>query len=93
MGFQERHQLGRLDRLARQRAHPGGGEWFRIEREGASLLHATRRTHATLTAPTPVDYARSITMTPAGTSETRVLYQRSSMRGWPHSWASAFSFR
>jgi hypothetical protein len=70
-----------------------GGEWFRIEREGASLLHATRRTHATLTAPTPVDYASSITMTPAGTTEARVLYQRSSTRGWPQSWAGAFSFR
>src|SRR5687768_11092372 len=69
------------------------GEWFRIEREGAWLVHRTRRTRATLTAPTPADYARSITMTPAGTTEARVLYQRSSTRGWPHSWAGAFSFR
>jgi hypothetical protein len=42
-----------------------GGEWFRLERDGAALLQATRRTHATLTAPTPQDYARRITMTPA----------------------------
>lgn len=70
-----------------------GGEWFRVERNGTALLHATRRTHATLTAPTPENYARRVTMTPAGTSQARVLYQRSDMRGWPHSWASALSFR
>jgi hypothetical protein len=69
------------------------GEWFRLASDGSALLQAMSRTHATLTAPTPVDYARRITLTPAGTREARVLYQRSSMRGWPHSWAAALSFR
>ena len=70
-----------------------GGEWFRLERDGAALLHATRRTHATLTAPTPADYAERITVTPAGTTAARVLYQRSSERGWARGWMRALSFR
>lgn len=52
------------------------GRWFRLERDGAALLYATRSTHATLTSPTPANYARLITMTPAGTATPRVLYQR-----------------
>ena len=32
------------------------GRWFRLERNGTSLLHATRRTQATLTAPTADNY-------------------------------------
>ena len=70
-----------------------GGEWFRVDRDGSALLHATRRTHATMTAPTPANYARRITMTPAGTSEPRVLYQRSDERSWQRAWMNAFSFR
>jgi len=50
------------------------GRWFRLERDGASLLYATRPTHATLTARTPDNYARLISMTPAGTTVPRVLY-------------------
>src|SRR5687767_5238943 len=46
--------------------HPG--RCFRLECDGASLLYAMRRTHATLTAPTPANYARLITMTAAGTA-------------------------
>jgi hypothetical protein len=60
-----------------QRDHfVGPGRWFRLERNGSSLLYATRSTHATLTAPTPANYARLITMTPAGTATPRVLYER-----------------
>jgi len=70
-----------------------GGEWFRLERDGAALLQATRRTHATLTAPTPADYAERITVTPAGTTAARVLYQRSSERSWTRGWMRALSFR
>ena len=70
-----------------------GGEWFRLGRDGAALLQATRRTHATLTAPTPADYAERITVTPAGTTAARVLYQRSSERGWARGWMRALSFR
>src|SRR4051812_21331204 len=51
------------------------GRWFRLERDGTSILYATRSTHATLTAPTPANYARLIAMTPAGALESRVLYE------------------
>jgi hypothetical protein len=54
---------------------PGG--CFRLECDGASLLYAMRRTHATLTAPRPENYARLITTTPAGTTTPRVLYEAS----------------
>jgi hypothetical protein len=53
--------------------NPGG--WFRLERNGASLLYATRSTHASLAAPTPDNYARLITLTPAGTATPRLLYE------------------
>jgi hypothetical protein len=51
------------------------GRWFRLERNGASLLYATRRTHVNLTAPTPANYARLISLTPAGTTVPHVLYE------------------
>ena len=57
------------------------GEWFQVERDGTTLLHALERTQATLTAPTPTDYAKLISMTPAGSEMPRVLYQRS-QQGW-----------
>lgn len=56
------------------------GRWFRLERDGKSLLSATRPTHATLTAPTPANYARLITSTPTGTAAPRVLYESSRQR-------------
>jgi hypothetical protein len=59
------------------------GRWFRLERDGAALLYATRSTHATLTAPTPDNYARRITATPAGGATQRVLYDGAQQsRGW-----------
>jgi len=51
------------------------GRWLRIERDGAALLCAMRRTHATLTSARSEDYARLITLTPAGTATPRVLYE------------------
>ena len=56
------------------------GRWFRLERNGLSLLYATRHTHATLTAPTAEAYARLITATLAGTTTPRVLYDGSRQR-------------
>ena len=58
------------------------GEWFQVERDGITLLHALERTQATLTAPTPTGYAKMISVTPAGTVAPRVLYQRSQQGGW-----------
>ena len=56
------------------------GRWFRLERNGLSLLYATRRTHATLTAPSAEAYARLIAATPAGSTVPRVLYDGSRER-------------
>ena len=47
-----------------------GGEWFRVDRNGSALLHATRRTHATLTAPTPVSSRVTSRSTLARSSRT-----------------------
>jgi Protein of unknown function (DUF2917) len=59
------------------------GRWFRLERNGASLLHATHRSHVTLTAPTPANYARFIAMTPAGTGTPHMIYEASrEHRSW-----------
>jgi hypothetical protein len=66
------------------------GRWFSLERDGVSLLYATRRTHATLTAPTPANYARLITQTPAGTATPRVLYEASRAR---RSWLDSLRYR
>jgi hypothetical protein len=67
------------------------GEWFRLKNGGTALLQAMRRTHASLTAPTPKNYARTIAVTPAGTREERVLYQRSREPGWARGWMTALS--
>jgi hypothetical protein len=53
------------------------GRWFRLERHGVTLLYATRQTQASLTAPTLANYARLISLAPAGTAVPHVLYERS----------------
>jgi hypothetical protein len=59
------------------------GQWFRLERDGTALLYATRRTHVSLTSSKAQDHARRITLTPAGTTAQRVLYERAPRRrGW-----------
>jgi hypothetical protein len=58
------------------------GQWFRIKRDGTALLYATRRTHATLTSAKSEDYARLITVTPAGTSIPRPIYRAPRRAGW-----------
>jgi DUF2917 family protein len=69
------------------------GRWFRIERDGTALLYAMRHTHATLTAPTPNNYARRITLAPAGGAPERVLYDgRSERRSWLQSLGYRFRF-
>jgi hypothetical protein len=53
------------------------GRCFRLERNGVTLLYAMRQTQATLTAPTPANYARLISLTPAGSTVPQVLDERS----------------
>jgi hypothetical protein len=59
------------------------GRWFRVESHGAALMQATRHTHLTLTAPVPENYARMISVTPAGAAAPSVLYDASTRhRSW-----------
>ena len=58
------------------------GEWFQVERQGTTLMYAMQPTQATLTAPTPQDYAKHISVMPAGSAARRLLYQRSQGEGW-----------
>jgi len=58
------------------------GQWFRIKRDGIALLYATRRTHLTLNSAKAEGYARRITLTPAGTSMPRPIYEATRPRGW-----------
>jgi hypothetical protein len=66
------------------------GRWFRLEQDGASLLHATRGSHVTLTAPTPANYARQIAFRPAGSDAPQVLYAAALER---RSWADSLRYR
>lgn len=50
------------------------GEWFMLDCEGVTLIHATRRSVVTLTAPTEAFYARRVTLALGGTTVPRVLY-------------------
>jgi hypothetical protein len=51
------------------------GESFTLDREGVALIHAMRRAVATLTAPMPALYARSVTLVTGGAQASRVLYE------------------
>jgi hypothetical protein len=66
------------------------GRWFRLERNGASLLHATRRSHVTLTAPTPANYARRIAIRPTGNATPHVIYEAARER---RSWLDSLRYR
>lgn len=50
------------------------GQWFMLDRDGVAVIHSLRRSVVTLTAPQPVLYARRVTLSIAGRSMTRVLY-------------------
>ena len=51
------------------------GESFTLDRDGVALVQAMRRAVATLTAPMPALYARSVTLVAGGTRASRVLYE------------------
>jgi hypothetical protein len=52
------------------------GQWHRIERDGAALVYALKRSVVTLTAPVPEYYARRIVLAKAGSPQPVVLYSR-----------------
>lgn len=51
------------------------GESFTLDRDGVALVHALRRSVATLTAPTPALYAEQVTLVVGGGRSARVLYE------------------
>lgn len=65
----------RTDRLLQ------AGEWHRIERDGAAVVYALKRSVLTLTAPEPEYYARRIVLARAGSAAPVVLYSAARVRG------------
>lgn len=54
--------------------HVGPGEWFRLDRHGAAIAHATQRTVMTITAPIPERFAKRIVLARAGSALPVELY-------------------
>jgi hypothetical protein len=52
----------------------GAGEWFRLDRQGAAIAHATQRTVMTIAAPGRERYARRIVLAKAGSAAPVELY-------------------
>lgn len=52
----------------------GPGEWFRLDRHGVAIAHATQRTVLTIAAPTPELYASRIVLAKAGSAVPVELY-------------------
>lgn len=71
-----------------------GGQWFRVDRGGATLLHVMSRAGITLSAPVPTAFARRISLVLPGTRVPRVLYEhaREPLRQrLARLWAGAFA--
>ena len=56
------------------------GQWHRLERQGAAIGYALRRSVLTLTAPEPEYYARRILLAKAGTAAPVELYNAIKVR-------------
>jgi hypothetical protein len=56
----------------------GSGEWFRLDRRGVTVAHATRRTVMSITAPTPELFARRVVLSRAGSALPLELYSAGS---------------
>jgi hypothetical protein len=52
----------------------GPGEWFRLDRDGVAVAHATQRTVMTITAPVPELFAKRIVLGKAGGALPVELY-------------------
>jgi hypothetical protein len=53
------------------------GDWFRLDRDGATVAQALERAAVTITAPAPELYAKRIALTRAGTASPVELYSSS----------------
>ena len=58
----------------------GAGEWFRLDRQGVAVAHATQRTVITIAAPRPELYARRIVLAKAGSAVPVELYSAAAMQ-------------
>lgn len=52
----------------------GPGEWFRLDRQGVAVAHATQRTVMSITAPIPERFAKRIVLAKAGSALPIELY-------------------
>ena len=52
----------------------GPGGWFRLDRDGVAVAHATQRTVMSITAPVPERFARRIVLAKAGSTLPVELY-------------------
>jgi hypothetical protein len=59
----------------------GPGEWYRLERNGATVAYALKRSTVTLTAPEPRYYARRLVLARAGSAAPVELYSAARDRG------------
>ena len=76
------------------------GSWFRLDRNGTTVVCAMARSVLTLTAPEPDHYAARVVHLRSGSSEPRVIHGagRASLAGWVsrvaaarRRWANLFS--
>ena len=58
----------------------GAGEWFRLDRHGVAIAHATHRTVMTITAPIPELFAKRIVLAKAGSALPVELYSAAPAR-------------
>ena len=58
------------------------GRWFRLERDGVVFLDAMGDARLTLSAPTPDNYARLVTVKPAPSAAPRVIYDARERGNW-----------
>src|SRR5688572_10319520 len=58
----------------------GPGEWFRLDRDGVAVAHATQRTVMSVTAPIPELFAKRIVLAKAGSALPVELYAAAAAR-------------
>jgi len=57
------------------------GDWFRLDRNGSTIVYSLRRSVLSLTAPEAEHYAQRVQLFRAGTSEPMLLYRAREARG------------
>jgi hypothetical protein len=55
------------------------GDWFRLDRDGATVVQALERAVVTITAPAPERYAKRIALARAGTELPVEIYSTASL--------------